>query len=63
MNHKIKIIKRGELHPKQLGPAQPGRTSSQSTREIARAIKLWVSEFKEKRRGPISPMAESATLR
>ena len=47
MNHKIRIIKRGESRPKQLELAQPERTSSQSTREIARAIKLWVSEFKE----------------
>lgn len=63
MNPKIRIIKGGESRPKQLEPAQPERTSSQSTREISMAIKLWVSEFKEKRRGPISPLAESATLR
>jgi hypothetical protein len=48
MNHKIRIIKRGARKEPVLDrPEEPGRPP---TREITTTIKLWVSEFKERRR-------------
>jgi hypothetical protein len=48
MNHKVRIIKRGERKEPELDrPEEPSRPN---TREITSTIKLWVSEFKERRR-------------
>ena len=50
MNPKVRIIKHKAQRPKEPELDQLEQTSSQSTREIATTIKLWVSEFKERRR-------------
>jgi serine protease Do len=50
MNHKVKIIKHEAQGPKETELDQVEQSSSQSAREIATTIKLWVSEFKERRR-------------
>ena len=50
MNPKIRIIKRGDQQPKESEPRRREQTGRQSTREITRTIKLWVGEFKERRR-------------
>jgi len=50
MNHKVKIIKHNAQAPKETDLDQVEQSSSQSAREIATTIKLWVSEFKERRR-------------
>jgi serine protease Do len=50
MNHKVRIIKHKEQRPKEPELDQLEQPSHQSTREIAATIKLWVSEFKERRR-------------
>jgi hypothetical protein len=47
MKPKIRIIKRGSQKPKE---PEPEQSSRQSTRDITITIKLWVSEFKERRR-------------
>jgi hypothetical protein len=48
MNHKIRIIKRGARKEPVLDrPEEPSRPP---TREITTTIKLWVSEFKQRRR-------------
>src|SRR5258707_90240 len=47
MNHKVRIIKQGQ-NPKE--PELLEQPSHPGTREIATTIKLWVSEFKERRR-------------
>jgi hypothetical protein len=48
MNHKIRIIKRGDGKKPELDRlAEPGRNT---TREITSTIKLWVREFKGRRR-------------
>ncbi len=50
MNHKVKIIKHKAQAPEETELDQVEQSSSQSAREIATTIKLWVSEFKERRR-------------
>ena len=50
MNHKVKIIKHNAQAPKETDLDQVEQSSSQSAREIATTIKLWVSEFKERHR-------------
>jgi serine protease Do len=50
MNHKVRIVKHKAQAPKEAELDQLEQPSSQSAREIATTIKLWVSEFKEKRR-------------
>jgi hypothetical protein len=48
MNHKVRIIKRGDRKEPELDRLkQPGL---HTTREITTTIKLWVSEFKDRRR-------------
>ena len=48
MNHKVRIIKHGDRKEPEPDPLeQSGRNT---TREITTTIKLWVSEFKQKRR-------------
>ncbi|MDQ1728404.1 MAG: hypothetical protein QOD33_529 [Pyrinomonadaceae bacterium] len=48
MNHKVKIIKRCDRQEAELHhPQQPSRDP---TRELTTAIKLWVSEFKQRQR-------------
>ncbi|MDX6445268.1 MAG: hypothetical protein QOH71_2342 [Blastocatellia bacterium] len=49
MNPKVRIIKRGDQKAKE-EVGRPDQPSRQSTREITGTIKLWVSEFKERRR-------------
>ena len=48
MNHKVKIIKRGSRKEPELD--RPEESSRHTTREVTSTIKLWVSEFKERRR-------------
>jgi hypothetical protein len=48
MNPKVRVIKRGDQKSKE--PELDREPSHQSTREITGTIKLWVSEFKERRR-------------
>jgi serine protease Do len=50
MNHKIRIIKQKEQRPKVAELDQLEQPTNQSKREIATTIKLWVNEFKERRR-------------
>ena len=50
MNHKIRIIKHGTPMPKEPEPDQQEQAGRQGTREITGTIKLWISEFKERRR-------------
>ena len=50
MNTKIRIIKHGDEKPNELEPERQEQPSRQSTREITSTIKLWISEFKERRR-------------
>jgi hypothetical protein len=50
MKPKIRIIKHGEQKPKEPELERHEQSSRQSTREITSTIKLWVSEFKERRR-------------
>ena len=47
MNHNVKIIKRGDRKEPELDRLEPSR---HPTREITTTVKLWVSEFKERRR-------------
>lgn len=47
MNHKVKVIKRVDREEPELERLEG---HSQSPREITTTIKLWVSEFKERRR-------------
>jgi S1-C subfamily serine protease len=48
MNPKVRVIKRGDQKSKE--PELDREPSNESTREITGTIKLWVSEFKERRR-------------
>src|SRR3989442_1355459 len=48
MNHKVRIIKRGDRKEPELDRLE--QPTPNPTREIATTIKLWVSEFKERRR-------------
>ena len=50
MKTKIRIIKHEDQKPKEPEPDRREQPSHQSTREITSTIKLWVSEFKERRR-------------
>jgi S1-C subfamily serine protease len=50
MNPRIKVIKRGNQIAKEPAVDRLEQASRQSTREITGTIKLWVSEFKERRR-------------
>ena len=47
MNQKVKIIKRGDRKNPEPEPLE--QPSLHPTREITTTIKLWVSEFKERR--------------
>jgi serine protease Do len=47
MNHPVKVIKRGNRKEPEVG--RPQQPTSHPTREITTTIKLWVSEFKERR--------------
>ena len=48
MNHKVRVIKRGDRRePKHDCQQKP---THHPTREITSTIKLWVSEFKQRRR-------------
>jgi hypothetical protein len=48
MNHKVKIIKRGDRKEPKLDLLEQPRRHT--TQEITTTLKLWVSEFKERRR-------------
>jgi hypothetical protein len=50
MKPKIRIIKRGDHKPEEPEPERQEQPSRQGTREITSTIKLWISEFKERRR-------------
>jgi S1-C subfamily serine protease len=50
MNQKVRIVKHKAQTPKEPELDQLEQPSHQSTREIATTIKLWVSEFKGRRR-------------
>jgi serine protease Do len=50
MNSRIRVIKRGDQRAKEPELNRLEHTSRQSNREITGSIKLWVSEFKERRR-------------
>jgi hypothetical protein len=50
MKPKIRIIKHGDQNPKEPELERHEQPSRQCTREITSTIKLWVSEFKERRR-------------
>ena len=50
MNHKVRIIKSEDRKPKESELSRQEPSSRQSAREITGTIKLWVSEFKERRR-------------
>jgi len=47
MNHKIRIIKRSDRKEPQVDRVE--QSSSHPTREITTTIKLWVSEYKQRR--------------
>jgi hypothetical protein len=49
MKTKIRIIKHRDQKPKEPKLERHDQPSRQSTREITSTIKLWVSEFKERR--------------
>jgi hypothetical protein len=49
MNSRIKVIKHGDQRAKEPEVDRLEQSSRQSTREITSTIKLWVSEFKERR--------------
>jgi hypothetical protein len=50
MKPKIRIIKHGDQKPKEPERDRQQQPSRQSTLEITSTIKLWISEFKERRR-------------
>ena len=50
MNPKVRVIKHGDLRMKEPELDRLEHASPPSTREITSSIKLWVSEFKERRR-------------
>ncbi|MCU1268629.1 MAG: hypothetical protein JWM21_4947 [Acidobacteria bacterium] len=50
MNQKIRIIKYGTLTPNEPKLDQQEQAGRQGTREITGTIKLWISEYKERRR-------------
>ena len=49
MKPRIRIIKHGEQKAKEPELERHEQPSRQSTREITSTIKLWISEFKERR--------------
>jgi hypothetical protein len=50
MKPKIRIIKHGDQKPKEPELERHEQPSPQSTLEITSTIKVWISEFKERRR-------------
>ena len=48
MNHKIRVIKRGSRKEPELDQREQPRRHT--TQEVTTTLKLWVSEFKERRR-------------
>ena len=50
MNRKIKVIKHTDQMPGELAADRLELPDPQKTRDIAGTVKLWVSEFKERRR-------------
>jgi uncharacterized protein (DUF111 family) len=48
MRHKVRVIKRGDRHELELDRLE--QHGPHPTREIKATIKLWVSEFKQRRR-------------
>jgi hypothetical protein len=48
MNHKVRIIKLGDRNEPEVDRLE--QPSLHTTREITTTIKLWISEFKERRR-------------
>ncbi len=48
MNHKVTIIKRGDRKEPELDRLE--EPSRRATREITTTLKLWLSEFQERRR-------------
>ena len=50
MNQKIRVIKRKERQ--QSGIDRPEESTSHPTREITTTIKLWITEFKQRRPQP-----------
>jgi hypothetical protein len=48
MKHKVRVIKRGDRQQPELDRLE--QSSPHPTREITTTIKLWVSEFKQRRR-------------
>jgi hypothetical protein len=48
MNHKVRIIKRIDREKPELD--RPQQPSANPTREVTTTIKVWVSEFKRRRR-------------
>ena len=49
MNQTIRIIKRKNQVSNEAEPARSQQSASQNSREVAATIKLWISEFKERR--------------
>jgi hypothetical protein len=47
MNHKVRVIKRSDRKEPQVDRVE--QPSSRPTREITTTIKVWVSEYKQKR--------------
>jgi len=47
MNHKVRVIKRSDRKEPQVDRVE--QPSSHPTREITTTIKLWVSEYKQRR--------------
>jgi hypothetical protein len=47
MNHKVRVIKRNDRKEREVDRVE--QPSSHPTREITTTIKLWVSEYKQKR--------------
>lgn len=61
MNHKVRVIKRGDRREPQHDREQ--QPTHHPTREITTTIKLWVSEFKQsRRRDEQQPILTSARL-
>ena len=47
MNHKVRVIKRSDRREREVDRVE--QPSSHPTREITTTIKLWVSEYKQRR--------------
>ena len=50
MNHRIRVIKQGDQRTKEPEVDRLEQANRHNTREITGTIKLWISEFKERRR-------------